>query len=74
MADLEYFLVRLNAHHRIRYSRELREFLTGERLNQAEVDHLAGYTKSVRGQIERIKSNKIYTNIITNLLQGDSAE
>lgn len=33
MRDLEYFLVRLNAHHKLRYSRELREFLTGEKLD-----------------------------------------
>lgn len=43
--DLEHFLVRLNCHHKIRYSKEFREFLTGEKLDQALVDHMAGYTK-----------------------------
>jgi hypothetical protein len=32
MLDLEYFLVRLNSHHRIRFCKEYREFLTGEKL------------------------------------------
>lgn len=64
MADLEYYLVRLNAHHRIRFSKELREFLSGEKLDSATIDHLAGYTKSLKGQFERLKTNKIYTNIM----------
>ena len=29
------------------------------------VDHLAGYTKQLRGQFEKLKRNKIYTNIMT---------
>lgn len=33
MEDLEYYLVRLNTHHKVRYSRELREFMTGEKLD-----------------------------------------
>ena len=64
VADLEYYLVRLNAHHRVRFSKELREFLMGEKLDSQTVDHLAGYTKSLKGQFDKIKSNKIYTNIM----------
>ena len=63
MQDLEYFLLRLNVHHRVRYSRDLREFLTGEKLDQASVDHLASYTKSIKGQFQRPKSNKLYSHI-----------
>ncbi len=57
--------MRLNSHHRLRYSKELREFLTGEKLDKMTVDHLAGYTKQLRSQFEKLKSNKIYTNIMT---------
>ena len=34
MQDLEYFLVRLNSHHRIRFCKEFQEFLTGEAMLQ----------------------------------------
>jgi hypothetical protein len=49
----------------VRYSRELREFLTGEKLDQETVDHLEGYTKQLKGKYEKFKdNNKIYTNIM----------
>ena len=49
----------------MRYSRELREFLTGEKLDQETVDHLEGYTKQLKGTYEKFKdNNKIYTNIM----------
>jgi len=55
----------MNCHHKVRYCKEFREFLTGETLNQGEVDHLEGYAKMVRGKLDVIKDNKIYTNIMT---------
>jgi len=63
--DLEYFLVRLNSHHKIRYSKEFREFLTGETLNQGQVDHLYAYSKMVRDKLDVIRDNKVYTNIMS---------